>query len=55
MSSTEISGKLAEHGVRANGVIPQTMRFVTHLDVSREQCKTALRAIEQVCAARVSA
>jgi len=55
MSSTEISGKLAEHGVRANGVNPQTMRFVTHLDVSREQCKTALRAIEQVCAARVSA
>ena len=54
MTSTEISGKLAEHGVRANGVNPRTMRFVTHLDVSREQCERALRVIEQVCAARVS-
>ncbi len=54
MTSAEISGKLAERGVRANGVNPRTMRFVTHLDVSREQCKRALRVIEQVCAARVS-
>jgi len=55
MTSAELSGKLAEHGVRANGVNPQTMRFVTHLDVSRKQCERALRVIEQICAARASA
>jgi len=55
MTSAEFSGKLAEQRVRANGVNPQTMRFVTHLDVSRQQCERALRVMEQVCAARASA
>jgi threonine aldolase len=55
MTSAELSGKLAEHKVRANGVNPQTMRFVTHLNVSRRQCERALRVIKQVCAARASA
>jgi threonine aldolase len=55
MTSAEFSGKLAEHQVRANGVNPETMRFVTHLDVSRSQCERALRVIEQICAARASA
>ena len=55
MTSAEFSGKLAEHQVRANGVNPETMRFVTHLDVSRSQCERALRVIEQICAVRASA
>jgi threonine aldolase len=55
MTSTELSGKLAAHRVRANGVNPQTMRFVTHLDVNRKQCERALQAVEQICAARASA
>jgi len=55
MTSAELSSKLAEHRVRANGVNPQTMRFVTHLDVSRKQCERALQVIEQICAARATA
>ncbi len=55
MTSAEFSAKLAEQRVRANGVNPQTMRFVTHLDVNRKQCERALRVMEQVCAARASA
>jgi threonine aldolase len=55
MTSAEFSGKLAEYQVRANGVNPETMRFVTHLDVSHSQCERALRVIEQICAARASA
>jgi threonine aldolase len=55
MTSAELSSKLAEHKVRANGVNSETMRFVTHMDVSRSQCERALRVIEQICAARASA
>ncbi len=42
MTSTELSCKLAEHNVLANGVAPTLIRFVTHLDVNREQCAKAL-------------
>ena len=45
MASGELSKKLAAKNVLANGVGPQFMRFVTHLDVSREQCAEALAAI----------
>jgi threonine aldolase len=55
LTSAELSGKLAAHRVRANGVNPQTMRFVTHLDVNRKQCERALQVIEQICAARATA
>jgi len=49
MTSTELSRKLAERNVLANGVSPQLIRFVTHLDVSREQCAQALEIIASVC------
>ncbi len=49
MTSTELSRKLAERNVLANGVGPQLIRFVTHLDVSREQCEQALEVIAAVC------
>jgi threonine aldolase len=52
MSSTELSRKLAERCVLANGVSPQLMRFVTHLDVSRDQCAQALEIIASVCGVR---
>ena len=55
LTSAELSGKLVAHRVRANGVNPQTMRFVTHVDVNRKQCERALQAVEQICAARASA
>jgi threonine aldolase len=53
MTSTELSHELGERKVLANGVSPQLMRFVTHLDVSREQCAQALEVIASVCGARV--
>ena len=51
MTSAELSKKLRERGVLANGVGPQAIRFVTHLDVSREQCAKALEVVASVCSA----
>jgi len=51
MTSEELSRKLAEQNVLANGVGPQLIRFVTHLDVSREQCAQALEVISSICSA----
>ncbi len=48
MTSAELSRKLAERNVLANGVSPQIIRFVTHLDVSREQCAEAVEVVSQV-------
>jgi len=48
MTSGELSRKLAARNVLANGIGPQLMRFVTHLDVPREQCAAALDAIAAV-------
>jgi len=55
MTSGELSQKLAAGNVLANGVGPQLIRFVTHLDVSREQCASALEAVAAVCARRAQA
>ncbi len=52
MTSGEMSCALAGRKVLANGVAPHLIRFVTHLDVDREQCGLALVAISEVCAAR---
>jgi threonine aldolase len=49
MTSAELSARLKQRGVLANGVGPQAMRFVTHLDVSREQCAKALEVVASVC------
>ena len=49
LTSGDISQKLAARNVLANGVGPQLIRFVTHLDVSREQCAAALEAVASVC------
>ena len=53
MDSTELSRGLAERNVLANGVGPQFIRFVTHLDVSREQCAQALEVVASICGAKV--
>ena len=37
---------LAEHHVLASAISPSQIRFVTHRDVSRQQCETALHAVE---------
>ena len=34
------------------GLRPELLRFVTHLDVNRQQCAQALEAIGEVCAAK---
>ncbi len=51
MTSAELSKRLREQGVLANGVGPQAIRFVTHLDVSRQQCAQALEVISSLCSA----
>jgi threonine aldolase len=52
MDSTRLSRKLAERNVLANGVTPQLIRFLTHLDVSREQCAQALEVVASICGVR---
>ena len=54
MTSDAISSLLAGRGVLANSVGPELLRFVTHLDVSREQCAQALEVVASTFAARVS-
>lgn len=44
----EISKALKERGVLLNAISPTAMRAVTHYDVSREQCETALEVLAGV-------
>lgn len=53
MTSGKLSNKLREHNVLANGVGADCLRFVTHVDVSREQCARALEVVASVCGAKV--
>ncbi|HXZ79132.1 MAG TPA: threonine aldolase family protein [Terriglobales bacterium] len=49
MNSSEFCRKLAEHNVLAGGVNPETVRFVTHMDVDRSACERAAEVVSQVC------
>jgi threonine aldolase len=51
MASADLSKRLRERGVLANGVGSHAIRFVTHLDVSREQCAQALEIVTSICGA----
>jgi threonine aldolase len=51
MTSSELSRRLAEENVLANGIGAQVIRFVTHLDVNQEQCARALEVVASVCGA----
>jgi threonine aldolase len=53
LSSSELSCELSRRNVLANGVGPQLIRFVTHLDVSRDQCAQAIEALTSICASNV--
>ena len=53
MTSADLSRKLAERNVLANGVGPQLIRFVTHLDVNRQQCSQALAVLAAVCGGKI--
>jgi threonine aldolase len=55
MLANDIIGKLKERNVVCGSVNPQTIRFVTHLNVSRKDCEQALKAMESVCAVAVKA
>ena len=51
MNTAEFSRRLAERNILAAGIDADTMRFVTHMDVSREDCESALQAIREICGA----
>jgi len=44
----ELSAKLKERGVLINGVNARQMRAVTHLDVTRQDCVTAVAALTEI-------
>ena len=48
LTSAQVSAALKERGVLANGVGPTRLRFVTHLNVTVEDCKAALEALSEV-------
>jgi threonine aldolase len=48
LTSFEISDRLRACGVLANGINPGLMRMVTHFDVSRAECNTAIEAFAEV-------
>ncbi|MCC7157350.1 MAG: aminotransferase class I/II-fold pyridoxal phosphate-dependent enzyme [Bryobacterales bacterium] len=49
-SSAEVSGKLKDRGILINPVTATTLRAVTHYDVSRQDCETALGALAEAAA-----
>ncbi len=52
LATTELTAGLKTRGVLMNGINPRQMRAVTHFDVSREQCTTAIAAISEVLATK---
>ena len=49
-STLDLATALKTRGVLMNGINPRQMRAVTHFDVSREQCATAVSAIAEALA-----
>jgi len=47
LATTELTAALKTRGVLMNGINPRQMRAVTHFDVSRSQCATAIAAISE--------
>lgn len=47
VSTTELSSRLKEYGLLANGINAREMRLVTHNDVSSDDCRTALGMIRE--------
>lgn len=50
VGTAEFSAALKERGVLANGINAREMRMVTHKDVSREECETALAVCKETLA-----
>ena len=55
LSGGEFIEALKDRGVLANAVSETGVRFVTHYDVSREQCETAVKASADVAVTREAA
>jgi threonine aldolase len=49
MNTGEFSRELAARSVLAAGIDDQLMRFVTHHDVSREDCLRTLEVVRDIC------
>jgi threonine aldolase len=49
MDTAEFSRKLAAQNVLAAGIDAEQMRFVTHNDVSREDCGRVLEVVKAIC------
>ena len=49
LTGADLSRKLAERNVLASAYGPYIIRFVTHLDVSRDQCAEALKIVALIC------
>ena len=49
MDTAEFSRKLGEQKVLAAGIDHEQMRFVTHNDVSREDCRRVLEVVRGIC------
>jgi threonine aldolase len=52
LATTELTAELKTRSVLMNGINPRQMRAVTHFDVSRQQCATAIAAIGEALASR---
>src|ERR1700694_1649384 len=48
MNTAELSQKLGARNILANGIDSEQMRFVTHLDVNREDCLRTLEAVRTI-------
>ena len=48
ISVEDLSARLKDRGVLANGINPREMRMVTHKDVSRKECEAALEIIAEI-------
>ncbi len=55
MTSFELAQKLAARNVLASGFGPKLIRFVTHFDVSREQCAEAINTVDAICGVKARA
>ena len=51
LTSSEISGRLKDRAVLANGISPTHMRMVTHFDVDRADCEKAVEVMAEALAA----
>jgi len=49
MDAADFNQKLATRNVLANAIGPELMRFVTHLNVSREDCLEILDVVKALC------